>query len=246
MFVVFRDGRLRCGTCVAGLAETAYTDLYRVTLRPPVFCYLSVRCPGKQRTPPCYQDSQPWGRFFMSEVTLNDDDLRCVVYTKKGLRCKNKTEVGNRCNSHKDYSDQSVARRRRRAKRNREVREQSREAAGKRTVSKAGYSDYITNSPVWKSTRRRYLEAPHPVLCRGCGKRWGKGDHLHHRTYKNLGNEDPKDLVPLCPPCHSEVHDLERDLMATGLKRPEALTRATNKVLKARGKQLRKGGWTWL
>jgi predicted HNH restriction endonuclease len=34
--------------------------------------------------------------------------------------------------------------------------------------------------------------------------------HLHHRTYKNLGNERLNDLVPLCPDCHDRVHALHR------------------------------------
>lgn len=34
--------------------------------------------------------------------------------------------------------------------------------------------------------------------------------HLHHRTYKNLGNERLMDLVPMCQECHDIIHRLYR------------------------------------
>lgn len=78
---------------------------------------------------------------------------------------------------------------------------------GKATVSPKDYEKYIRSS-AWRAVRKRYIESKLPKACGGCKKPWGKGDHLHHRTYKNLGNERLMDLVPLCQPCHAQVHQL--------------------------------------
>lgn len=80
-------------------------------------------------------------------------------------------------------------------------------APGRATVSAAGYREYI-RSPQWRAVRQRFIASKLPKVCAACGKPWGHGDHLHHRTYKNLGNERLMDLVPLCPGCHRRVHDL--------------------------------------
>lgn len=78
---------------------------------------------------------------------------------------------------------------------------------GKATVTKAGYSEYI-QSPAWRKVRDRYWASKLPKECFGCGIERHKGMHLHHRTYKNLGNERLMDLVPMCQQCHQDVHDL--------------------------------------
>lgn len=45
-------------------------------------------------------------------------------------------------------------------------------------------------------------------MCWICG---GQPEHVHHRTYKNLGAERIAiDLVALCELCHSEVHRHQR------------------------------------
>lgn len=80
-------------------------------------------------------------------------------------------------------------------------------APGRATVSKAGYSAYI-KSEAWRAVRQRFIASKLPKVCGGCGRPWGRGDHLHHRTYKNLGREFLRDLVPLCANCHEAVHVL--------------------------------------
>jgi hypothetical protein len=78
---------------------------------------------------------------------------------------------------------------------------------GRATVDRSGYAAYI-QSAAWRRVRQRYIDSKLPKVCAGCGVPWGGGDHLHHRTYKNLGCERLMDLVPLCQPCHRRVHDL--------------------------------------
>lgn len=80
-------------------------------------------------------------------------------------------------------------------------------APGKATVTKAGYREYI-QSKEWQAVRKRYWASKMPKECYGCGKPKHPGMHLHHRTYKNLGNERLMDLVPVCQPCHRDIHYL--------------------------------------
>ena len=64
------------------------------------------------------------------------------------------------------------------------------------------YRDYIT-SDLWRIRKRRYFET-HERKCRACGSR--KRIHLHHKTYRRLGEERDADLVPLCHSCHTTLH----------------------------------------
>jgi hypothetical protein len=80
----------------------------------------------------------------------------------------------------------------------------------KRTVEPAGYQEYI-NSDEWRAVRRRYWASKMPKDCYVCGASRHPGMHLHHRTYKNLGNEQLVDLVPVCEGCHEEIHMLQRE-----------------------------------
>lgn len=67
------------------------------------------------------------------------------------------------------------------------------------------------NSPAWEARKRRYFRR-HPKRCRRCGTEGRIA--LHHRTYVRLTVELDADLVPLCEPCHSDLHHAHR----TGLK----------------------------
>lgn len=80
---------------------------------------------------------------------------------------------------------------------------------GKAVVSRAGYASYI-QSPEWRRVRQRYWDSNLPDECYCCGIPRHPGMHLHHRTYKNLGAERLMDLVPVCQPCHEEIHRLYR------------------------------------
>ena len=93
------------------------------------------------------------------------------------------------------------------------------------------YREYI-QSDAWKARRvealnraikdSRGIAAPQ---CEICG-RWGtnhknppepgegrfgvwasNGLEVHHVHYRNLGQEEPEDLIVLCWPCHKRTHD---------------------------------------
>jgi 5-methylcytosine-specific restriction endonuclease McrA len=78
----------------------------------------------------------------------------------------------------------------------------------RRTVDRDGYAEYI-RSEAWQEVRRRFWASKLPKECYCCGREDGPMD-LHHRTYKNLGNERLMDLVPLCRDCHLTVHEMVR------------------------------------
>lgn len=79
---------------------------------------------------------------------------------------------------------------------------------GKATVSKSGYRAYI-RSPEWAAVRRRYWNSKMPKECFVCGK-MNRPMDLHHRTYKNLGNERLMDLVPVHRDCHNKIHKFDK------------------------------------
>src|SRR5262249_34604482 len=66
------------------------------------------------------------------------------------------------------------------------------------------YEEYL-RSDVWRKTKQRYNLSEYPKFCLLCGS---KSFELHHRTYERLGHEELYDLVPLCPPHHTALHEL--------------------------------------
>ena len=64
------------------------------------------------------------------------------------------------------------------------------------------YREYIT-SDLWKKRKQNYFKT-HDRKCKACGSL--KRIHLHHKTYRRLGEERDADLVPLCHVCHTSLH----------------------------------------
>jgi hypothetical protein len=69
-------------------------------------------------------------------------------------------------------------------------------------------------SPAWYHRRRDWIAAwtavhGRPPVCAVCDQPWTleSGD-LHHRSYFRLGHEIDSDLLPVCNPCHLQVHAL--------------------------------------
>jgi len=67
------------------------------------------------------------------------------------------------------------------------------------------YQQYLKSSK-WKILRLRALQRD-SYTCQHCKT---EGDtnslHVHHLTYKRLGDEHLDDLLTLCPTCHKKVH----------------------------------------
>lgn len=70
-------------------------------------------------------------------------------------------------------------------------------------MNKQEYGEYLL-TPHWRAKRAQRMEMS-DWACDSCGK---TADHVHHLTYERLGNEDLRDLIPLCVDCHYRIHDL--------------------------------------
>lgn len=64
------------------------------------------------------------------------------------------------------------------------------------------YLEYL-RSQHWRDFRKEALEYYGHICC-GCGT--NDNLHVHHRTYKNIGNESMEDVVVLCKSCHFREH----------------------------------------
>lgn len=72
-----------------------------------------------------------------------------------------------------------------------------------RLLATMPYRDYL-QTPEWQQRRSYKLRRAgyKCELCNSSGRL-----HVHHRTYENRGNEDLRDLIVLCEPCHQKFHD---------------------------------------
>jgi hypothetical protein len=73
-------------------------------------------------------------------------------------------------------------------------------------VTKEEYQQYLSG-PEWLARRKQFLRIWN--TCNRCDlPRWlaiiayDQDLHVHHRHYRNLGNEKPEDLEALCRRCH--------------------------------------------
>lgn len=75
------------------------------------------------------------------------------------------------------------------------------------------YHEYITSRD-WRENPARLAELEASGFrCRLCNDDGSESAlEVHHRTYENLGNEQPGDLTTLCHSCHRVVTDHLRRL----------------------------------
>ena len=66
------------------------------------------------------------------------------------------------------------------------------------------YQKYL-QSEKWKKKRKEIYEL-RKGKCEICKCKLYRSYHVHHKTYKRLGNEINSDLVLLCEKCHVEIH----------------------------------------
>ena len=70
------------------------------------------------------------------------------------------------------------------------------------------YRKYI-QSDEWKKKKRARKEYDN-YTCKHCGLKSELKTEVHHRTYKNLYNEQLDDLITLCWRCHDDFEDKKR------------------------------------
>lgn len=84
----------------------------------------------------------------------------------------------------------------------------------------------------WAETKKRFRASKLcKHQCSACGAR-NTPMFIHHKTYKRIGREYLSDLIEVCGPCHTAIHNHESD---SG----KHLWEATNKVVR----KIRKGAW---
>jgi hypothetical protein len=71
------------------------------------------------------------------------------------------------------------------------------------SYSRQRYDTYL-QSVEWKVKKTEVLIRD-SHRCQSCGNTTHL--HVHHITYKRLGNENIDDLVTVCRQCHKELHD---------------------------------------
>ena len=67
----------------------------------------------------------------------------------------------------------------------------------------ANYEQYLKWDDNWRLLKNKIKEE-RGERCEKCRSEMEL--HLHHKTYKNIGNEKPEDLVILCEYCHKKEH----------------------------------------
>ncbi len=72
------------------------------------------------------------------------------------------------------------------------------------TANQIAHREYL-KSATWKDIRQQVLERDNHT-CR-CGQR---GYDVHHKHYRNWGNERLEDLITLCRTCHEQLHAIQR------------------------------------
>lgn len=65
------------------------------------------------------------------------------------------------------------------------------------------YKNYLKTNH-WKEKRKKVLKGA-KFKCQLCSNT--NNLHVHHNTYKNIGNEKKEDLIVLCDGCHKKFHD---------------------------------------
>ena len=72
-------------------------------------------------------------------------------------------------------------------------------------MRKQKYFEYL-QSVEWYVKRNAKLWIAN-YKCQLCNKKESHL-HVHHTTYKNVGNERPEDLIVLCKACHEKFHNI--------------------------------------
>jgi ribonuclease HI len=107
---------------------------------------------------------------------------------------------------------------------------------GKRTVSKGkDYYAYL-RSAAWAAKKEEFRQNAMlaKTTCYICDKPWDNSFNIHHKTYKNLGCEDLRDLVSVCRECHVLIHNVHKEKTARNRSRYINLWNITDHLRKKR------------
>jgi 5-methylcytosine-specific restriction endonuclease McrA len=72
-----------------------------------------------------------------------------------------------------------------------------------KALKEMSYAEYLA-SPEWQKRRKKHIKMV-GFSCQLCNIK-DTTLHVHHRTYRNRGNESYTDLTVLCHNCHDKFH----------------------------------------
>lgn len=75
------------------------------------------------------------------------------------------------------------------------------------TPEQIAHREYL-KSATWKDIRQQILNRDKNI-CKHCRN---IGHDVHHKTYKNWGNEKLEDLITLCRACHEQLHRIDKGI----------------------------------
>ena len=73
------------------------------------------------------------------------------------------------------------------------------------------YQEYLLTNH-WRN-KRKLIATMADYRCEICKKKITTGFHIHHLSYKHIGNEQTKELMFLCPDCHTAIHSNKPNTM---------------------------------
>ncbi len=79
------------------------------------------------------------------------------------------------------------------------------------------YQEYL-RSEHWQRFRAKFYASKPNTVCRCCNAKTSLD--LHHTTYKHLGHEWLKDIIPLCRECHGLTHKVAKEMLAENPDKP--------------------------
>lgn len=83
------------------------------------------------------------------------------------------------------------------------------------------YNEYLKSEQWQEKRKQKALEQGY--RCEICFRQLRTGFHIHHKTYKNFGNEPMEDLMFLCKKCHEKIHKGEIKVLPNNRKKKKII-----------------------
>lgn len=93
------------------------------------------------------------------------------------------------------------------------------------------YQEYLLTTH-WRN-KRKLVATMADYRCEICKKKITSGFHIHHLSYKHIGNEQTKELMFLCPDCHTAIHSKKSEKPMIQEKELKAIPKKRKSVYKA-------------
>lgn len=137
------------------------------------------------------------------EKTVSELCISWTAYTRKKMcqPCRQAEYHRKQAEAHRQWEAECRETAQERRERERAEQRRAEELIRLKTMP---YKEYLQTEH-WQRLRQQTLRRQH-FMCQLCNSR--KKLHVHHRTYKNRGEEQPWDLIVLCESCHRKFHEI--------------------------------------